>query len=200
MITNNGNLICSCDVETTGLDPEDHEVWQLACIPLTFNLTQDKTRPVLELFIRPSVLDTMPHEELAMTAKQIELVDKTGFSPEEAIEQFNRWQEKLKLQEGRRIIPLAQNWKFDHQYMQKLLGYEHYNYLFDGLHRDTLQVALFINDVAEFMGEPVPFSRTTLVVLCQKLGVELDNAHDALADSYAVIEVYRKLIEMVELL
>jgi DNA polymerase III epsilon subunit-like protein len=198
MITNNGNIICACDVETTGLDPEEHEIWQLACIPLTFNLEQDKTRPVLELFIRPDILDTHDHRELALTETQIKMLESTGFSPAEAIEQFDRWFEQLKLQEGRRIIPLAQNWKFDHQYMQQLLGYDHYNYLFDGMHRDTLAAALFVNDMAEFLGEPVPFSRTNLSVLCQKLGVKLDNAHDALADSYATVDVYKKLLAMVD--
>lgn len=198
MITNNGNIICACDVETTGLDPEDHEIWQLACIPLTFNLEQDKTRPVLELFIRPNILDTHDHNDLAMTISQIKMLKSIGFSPAEAIEQFDLWFDRLQLQEGRRVIPLAHNWKFDHQFMQKLLGYDHYNYLFDGLNRDTLAVALFINDMAEFLGEPIPFSRTNLSVLCQKLGVELDNAHDALSDSYAVIEVYKALLSMVD--
>ena len=198
MITNNGNIICACDVETTGLDPEEHELWQLACIPLTFNLTQDKTRPVLELFVRPSTLDTHKPADLALTNKQIDFLMRTGFTPAEAVEQFDLWFEKLKLQEGRRVIPLAHNWKFDHQFMQKFLGYDHYNYLFDGMHRDTFQTALFVNDMAEFLGEPIPFSRTNLTVLCNKLGVELFDAHDALADSYATVEVYRKLIAMVD--
>ena len=198
MITNNGNIICACDVETTGLDPAEHEIWQLACIPLTFNLEQDKTRPVLELFIRPDILDTHEASELALTGKQIEFLNESGFSPADAHEQFNRWFERLKLQEGRRVIPLAHNWKFDHQYIQKFLGYDHYNYLFDGMHRDTFQTALFLNDMAEFLGEPVPFSRTNLSVLCQKLNVDLFDAHDALADSFATVEVYKKLIAMVD--
>jgi len=199
MITNNGNLMCACDVETTGLDPEYHEVWQVAIIPLTFNLERDKTRTPFELYVRPSVFETMEFDELALTRKQYDFVNEHGLDPEQGVDMFDKWFEKMQLKEGRRIVPVAQNWKFDHQYMQKFMGFEHYNYHFDGLNRDTLRLALSINDLAEFSGEPIPFSRTNLSVLCKKLGVTLDNAHDALEDAYATAQVYKKLLGMIEL-
>lgn len=199
MITNNGHIICAIDTETTGLDPEVHAIWQVSAIPLTFNLDQDKTRPVLDLLMYPPQIDELPRAKLQLTSAQIEDVKERGLPPYKGADLFDDWFTKLNLPEGKRIIPLAFNWKFDMGHLQRWLGYSYTNYKFDGGARDAFLVAKFINDLAEFQGEPVPFARTNLGAVCKRLGVTLEHAHDATEDAFATVEVYKKLLRKVEL-
>jgi DNA polymerase III alpha subunit (gram-positive type) len=190
MITTNGNALCAIDVETTGLDPDIDQIWQLACIPVNYNLQVDKTRPILDLCIIPSNID-------ALSRRQTEYVRQNGIAHNTAVDLFHRWFASLGLASGRRIMPLAHNWKFDHAFLRKFLGDESFQEIFDGRHRDSLQVAIAINDAYEMAGLDVPFPKQNLSSLCTRLDIPLDNAHWAMEDANAMLLVYQRLVKRI---
>ena len=51
----NGNLLCAVDIETTGLEPNYHEIWQLCVLPLDSNI--DPLKKIGERSILPFYMD-----------------------------------------------------------------------------------------------------------------------------------------------
>ncbi len=50
----NGNLLCSVDIETSGTDPEQHGILQIAIVPLDFDYTPLKTIPAFRTYVQPT--------------------------------------------------------------------------------------------------------------------------------------------------
>ena len=194
MITLAGNLLCSIDVETTGLDESIHEIWEISIIPVNFNLEVDKTRPIFDLIMCPEDLDS---DKLKLSKVNREYIEEHGVDHETGCDLFLKWFKKLGLKEQRRIVPLAHNWKFDSKFIQKWLGRDTYDLLIDGRHRDTLSLAIGINDAHELAGLGIPFPKLNLTFLCHILNIPLTRAHRALEDASATIELYRKLVRRV---
>jgi len=76
------------------------------------------------------------------------------------------------------------------------LGSEGFDRYFLRRGRDTMFLAQGMNDAAAFQARPVPFSNVGLKGLCNKLGVQLDQHHDALADCIATAKVYKELLRL----
>jgi DNA polymerase III epsilon subunit-like protein len=80
--------------------------------------------------------------------------------------------------------------------MKAWLGEKQYHDYFCFIGRDTMQYALGLNDSAAWKCQPLPFNGVGLKSLAEKLGVRLDNHHDALADCLATAKVYRELLRL----
>jgi DNA polymerase III epsilon subunit-like protein len=203
MISANGHLLVGSDCETTGLDPNVDSCWQVAAVPLTYNLTPDKTRPIFDILICPENIDELDQAELKTALRighiTIDELKEKGLEPHVASDLFDDWFGKLNLPPDKRLIPVGCNWKFDEQFISNWLGFDHYQAHFDGRERDCQTLAIAINDMAEMIGEPIPFSRVSLPVLCKKLSVDPGLSHNALDDSFSSADCYRKLLEMLEL-
>lgn len=177
-------LLAFVDVETTGLDSDKHEIIQLACV-----LAEQKTRPgkgpevtiidEFELKITPTRLQDAEPEALRVN----------GFNEMEwmfAIDLKNAMEHFAKKAKG--AIMVAHNLCFDAGFIDKAFkstGVEntlHYQKL------DTLSIAF-----AQHYNKP-DFDKYSLRYLCEIYGVKNERAHTALADTRALFEVYKKMM------
>lgn len=191
----NNNIVCSLDVETTGLNPTYHEIIQLAIIPLDNWLEPRKDLPLLDLIIKPQHIHRIDEE--AMTVNKIRLNDiiQKGIPTETAKMLFEHWYKKLRLQENKRIMPLGFNCAgFDLPFIREWLGFTMAGEHFHGFCRDVLQAVNYLNDVADFHAEEVPFPKLKLRDVANRVGIEVETVHDAVYDSYICQQTYKRLL------
>ena len=193
LVTCNGNLLVSIDLETTGTQPGYHEIIQIAIVPLNSDIRPIAELPVFYTNMRPK----FPRRaEKSATAKHgITISDLLAQAPEpEKVEDMLvEWFERLELPFGKVLVPLAHNWAFESSFLKAWLGCPMVDRIFHSHARDGMLTAIALNDRAAFAGEPEPFNRVGLGSICHKLGIVNTKAHDALADAYAGAEVYRAM-------
>ncbi|MEA4910700.1 DNA polymerase III PolC-type [bioreactor metagenome] len=175
------------DVETTGTDYEKHEIIELALIVVK-QIDREGKGPKIEIVgeyewkIKPEKLEDA--EEEALRINGYNEVDWLFAVPlKNAMEDFN------KKAEGCTFV--SHNLVFDYNFVDKAYkktGVEndmHYGKL------DTISIAFArLYDVPQA-------SFFTLKYLCEILKVENTKAHTALADTRALVEVYKKLMRAV---
>lgn len=191
--TMNENVLAALDVETTGRQPWYNEVIQVAVVPLDCHI-----KPVGKPFytnICPFHLDRMTKDAIdAHGIQPSELLSAPN--PDTAAESLWEWYQDLHLPPGKRLIPLCHNSQFDIPFMQAWLGMDLFNDIFGYPGRDTQYLISALMDKASFKGQPLPFNRTRLAHVCEVLGIDLVDAHDALADAVATASVYRHLLNL----
>lgn len=191
----NGNLMCAIDIETSGLQPLYHDILQLSIVPVAPNITPSKEFPIFHIKIkpaRPERADLMKGINKALFTDCI----NNGMAPETAEERLREWFNDLDLPLRKKIVPLGHNYvNFDRLFIMDWLGGPcSYDEFFRSDSRDTLHSALFLNDMADWFSEKIPFPKWSLSYLCSQLGVENPNPHDAVSDCLATIACYRKLM------
>jgi DNA polymerase III epsilon subunit-like protein len=191
----NGNVLCAIDCETTGDRAGYHDIIQVCILALDNELKPQKG-------IMPFYTDLIPRRpencmSEAVTVNRMRLcqVMQHGLDPDRAADLFDEWILKLKLGFHKKISPLASNWPFDRDFIIDWLGREHFSQYFDVRYRDTQCAALYMNDRADFQVEQIPFARVSLRALTNRLNVEHNNKHDALADCLATAECWRKMVK-----
>ncbi len=190
----NGNLFCSVDVETTGRLAGYHEIIQIAVQPLT-----DEIKPAPG--INPFYMTVAPKhpERVERSASQVhglDIDDLVANSPDcwRAADLFDEWFQRLNLPFKKQLIPLAHNWAFEKGFLSHWLGLETFDQIWHFHPRDTMLFALSINDASVMHGKKIPFSMVGLKAMCDKFGIEIENAHDALCDARAEAELYRRML------
>lgn len=193
LINLNGELLCAVDVETTGLVPGYHEIIQIAVVPLNSEL-----EPNPEL--RPFYMNIAPDfpERGKSGAEGVHGITTESLlgnvSQEESADLFDQWFVRLELPYRKRLVPLAHNWAFERSFLLPWLGLQTFSELWSGHPRDTLIFGAMLNDVAIWAGKEAPFPQLSLTYMCNKMGVRLIDAHDALPDCLATAALYRELI------
>lgn len=198
----NGNVVIAIDTETTGLTAGHNEIIQIACVVLDSNF-------VPRTDINPFYMELQPRypENIDATLRDkpsyIERIHHAiihGIDQDKAVDLFQDWYQSIGIQlnaygNPKKAIPLGQNYAFDKGFIQHWLGgaanYEHY---FDYHYRDTMILALGLNDRAAAKGEKIPFPKVNLQYLATTLGVINKAAHTALGDTVCTAEVYKKLV------
>lgn len=191
----NGNLLVAIDTETTGLIAGFHDILQLALVPVSPDLTPSREYMPFNMIIQPKRPENA--DDTAGKVSKTRLVDAitNGIEAWTAVDRFRDWFESLRLPPGKKIVPLGANFQFDHSFLLDFFGGPlSYDEFFRSDYRDVQKAALFINDVADFMSEKIPFPKVKLTYLCSCLKIPHPNAHDAVADCCATIEVYRRLM------
>lgn len=170
------------DVETSGLDPQKQEIIELACIVCSRgNSSSDLTiEKELEVKIK------MEHPELA----EPEALRVNGYNEMDWVFAYTLPQAlELLNKETKDAVFVAHNVCFDWSFIEaayKKAGMEH------GFHNhkiDTLSIAF-----AKLQGTDA--RHLSLRSLCERFGVTNEKAHTALADTRALVEVYKKLMEL----
>jgi len=199
MIHWNGDQMCVIDTETTGLVAGWHEIIQICILPLDSNIKPRKDVMPFYIEMIPEYPERASPEAMTINKLDFAKIAQRGHDREKAKDLLEEWMNRLGLPyttygNRKRVIPLGQNYAFDQAQIKSWLGEETYSEYFAHRYRDTLQTANYLNDRAGMHAEKVPFNKTTLSWLCNKLNIENLKAHDALADCMATAEVYRKLL------
>jgi DNA polymerase III epsilon subunit-like protein len=190
----NGNIMCAVDVETTGLDVQQHDIVEICVLPLNANLDPIQTKFPFDMLLQPGRPQNIdPRATRTHKHKLVELMT-SGIEQFKAADLFDEWFEKLDLPFGKKIVPLAHNWPFDHGFIQAWLGIEHFNHYFSPLYRDTMAAAQYFNDRATFHANEIPFNKVTLSYLASQLYVPHEHSHNALNDCLTTAAVYKKLM------
>lgn len=193
----NGNLLCAIDVETTGLDEDKHEIWEIAILPLDMHYKPSRVFNFFHMIIRPEYPDRISDDIPKGSKDKINKAILNGIETYTAIERFEEWFQKLGLPENKKIVPLGHNFSaFDSRFIRKWLGGPaNYEQFFRSDVRDSLNFALAMNDLAFWRGEQIPYPKYTLSYLCALLHVENPSPHEAMSDCLATAGVYRRLLE-----
>lgn len=189
-----GNLLAAIDFETTGRQPGYHEIIQIAILPLNEHLQPHPQVPHFYLNIRPEHPERCEKGAGFIHGIDIDMLLLHAPSQDRACDLLGEWFNNLKLPQNKVIVPLAHNWAFESSFLKGWLGSDRVDELFHSHGRDSMLLAIAINDKAFFLGEPIPFSRVSLPFLCKQLTIPHEHAHDALDDCRATAELYRTLL------
>lgn len=169
------------DIETTGLDRDEHEIIELAV--LVAQMKDDKLEVVGELDLKVQPKNIEKAEPQALRINGYNEADWLfAISLEDAMREF------AKKTEG--AVFIAHNATFDYGFIEsafKQTGVEnkmHYHRL------DTLSMAFAILHGNGDVG------KLSLKALCERYGVENKKAHSAFADTYALYEVFKKMMNL----
>jgi DNA polymerase III epsilon subunit-like protein len=189
-----GNLLAAVDFETTGRRPGYHEIVQIAILPLDHNLDAHPDVPVFYMNIRPNHPERCERGAFAVHGLDVDLLMLHAPSQDRAVDLLCEWFNKLDLPQNRVVVPLAHNWPFESAFLKGWLGIDLVDQMFHSHGRDSMLLAAALNDRAFFTGEPIPFSKLSLIALCKQFGIVYEKAHDALADCQATAELYKRLL------
>jgi len=192
-----GNKMVVFDCETTGLDPINFDLIQLAAIVLRTDYTPDKDIPPFYLMIRPAKFQYgdkyLSDIEPAMKVNKLSLtkIMESGFEAGKAAALFEEW---WQLSGGQPLDPLCQNYPFDSAFVRSWLGPVSYSHYFSRYYRDTYVASRFLTDMAEYAGCANPFpTGFSLSKLAKQLKIDVVRAHDAFNDCITTAEVYKRL-------
>ena len=190
----NGNLLCAIDVETTGLIPGKHDIIQLAILPLDSQIKPSSTAPPFCINMKPKRPENIDQGALKVNRVEFASLLINGFDPWKALDMLDEYFERLRLPVNKKIVPLGHNFIFDSAFLKEWMGELTYEHIFDFRYRDTMVAASFVNDRCDFRNEKFAYPKLSLSYLCSQLRVENVKAHDALSDTVATAECYRRLL------
>ena len=180
------NKLAFIDLETTGLEPEHHEILEIGLVLAEQSLSPDKK----------IALNVLEEWDVKVKPKHIENADLEGlkinkYSPADWLFAVDL-PKALEALSGKTAdaIMVGHNVSFDFAFLEK--GFEqtgipnkmHYHKL------DTISIAFAKLYTHEDM------EKLSLRALCEYLGVENKKAHSALSDARATYEVFLKLMAL----
>ncbi len=183
------NIFAAIDLETTGLDPVRAEVIDIAIVPLNPDFTISTDIPEFSSRIRAEHPERA--EQLAMETNHLN--PNEGEAIKDVRAELVQWA----MENGiTTITPLAHNLAFDMAFMKAT--FPEFSRIFTHHGRDSMRLALSMNDVFAMQESEGHFNSVSLQSLKLALGVEGDVQHNALKDARDTAHVYRKLMALLK--
>lgn len=189
-----GNIMATVDVETTGTVFGYNEIIQVAIVPLDHQLNPSKEHKFFYRNIAPLYPERQTKGAKMKHGLDAHKMAQECQSQDQVAQDLDDWFLKMDLPLGRRLVPIAHNWAFERGFLTHWLGLDLFDTIFHIHPRDTMTFAAAVNDVYAWQGMAPPFSKLSLTGMCERVGVPLDNAHDALADCIATARLYREML------
>jgi DNA polymerase III epsilon subunit-like protein len=198
----NGNLLCSVDVKTTGMNSTEHEIYEIGIFPVDSFLNRRKDKIPLDLLIKPNYPDKIDwnYLEKVNCKVTIEKANIEGHPQHVAIRLFERWVADLELPVRKKIAPIGYNYGHEGRFLRQWIGNLSYGTMFDDSNiRDIRVIAKFLNDLADLRGAPYPFKKIELSSIALKLNVFTDygRTRSALHDAAITADVYKRMLDMI---
>lgn len=188
------DVFVALDLETTGLNPFTNEITQLAAVAATPELLPDNTIAHFNIYIQPENLTTVEPKALAKSHLSLDFLMSHGVDSSSALRLWHDWLRQLTEKRGGRIIPIGFNYIFDRDFLINFMGFEAYNATFGAHARDVMRVFTYVYDRLSFAEYNPGFTSLGLAKCCEALKVENVRAHDAIHDTLATLECYRRLM------
>lgn len=196
----NGDLLCAVDIETTGLDHELHDIYEIAIVPVDGEFRRAKCQ-WLDLLIRPIRIENIDWDGVykCKNPKRIRKAIEEGFHPDAAIALLERWFQDRNLG-TKKIAPIGSNYAFEARFLRQFLGSLNYESMFnDSQIRDTMVIARAFQDLHDFRCASWEhlFPKVGLSYLANVLKVERDygKEHTAISDAAITVDVLRRIYE-----
>lgn len=190
-------MLIAFDTETGGLDPKYSDLLTIFICVVDENF---KVLEELDLKVKPDGGRLPIAEAEALKVNGIDLhkhlVDPETITYSEAKEKIIVLLKKYLKKRGRysNLIPLGQNIQFDIDWLQyHILPKNDYNKYIHYSNMDTKMISDFFKACSWF-----PKDVGNLSSIAKHLNVTLSNAHNARADTLACVEVYKKMVELME--
>ena len=191
----NGNIFCAVDTETTGTNPEAHSIIEVCILPLNGDYSINKSITPFTTLMQPIPGRQIEQDALRKNKISLPEIMLNCLDADRVADLLVEWFEKLRMPQGKRIVPLAHNWPFDKSFLISWLGPLTYELIFDYHYRDSMALALSINDACDARNERIPFPKVGVGALAKHFGIENPAPHRALGDCVTTAQVYRKLLE-----
>ena len=180
--------IAAIDLETTGLDAKNCAITQIAIIPIIDGV---KGEPFVS-YVRPHSGARIDEGALKVQNKTYEEIMQYP-SAEEVMENLLKWLDDS----GQMFYILAQNAKFDqaflYNFFTRMMKHTDYIIRFRPSLICTLEMAR-----GYFHNKRVKPEKMNLGSLCRFFNIKLENAHDALEDITATVELYYALDALIQ--
>ena len=184
------DIVAAIDLETTGLDAARCEVIDMAVVPLNDDFTVSTEIPEFTSRIKAE------HPETAET----DALRVNGMNPHDGVpletvrEDFVAWMRDNGIG---RIVPLGHNLGFDMKFLLKT--FPEVSRVFCHRGRDSMRLALAINDISVRDNGESMFPRVSLSAVKETLGIVGEVNHSAFEDAKDAAAVYRKMLKMLVL-
>ena len=179
---------CAIDVETTGLDPNFHNMIELGIVPY-----DDKFRPLkgIKFLSRIKLVNDYAIDPKALEINKITLSElEKAPTSSQVRSMFLEW--KYQIFGDEKLLPLGHNYAgFDKLFIQRWLG-DFYGKIFDYHSKDSWQVA----DICQQIGLIDDDEDLRLETLRDYLKIDIPQLHSAYFDALCSLEVYKKCITM----
>jgi DNA polymerase III subunit epsilon len=182
------------DTETLGIDEKKYPLVQIAAV---YEGQEFNGYCIYEGAVKCEALALMTNDYVAKT-EAVNLTKENKHHPEKLALDFLAFLKKAKADNGGyKLTPAGHNVGFDLRHLDAFferVGIIGVLNAFDYHTLDTMTLALTLKD----MGLLALNQRLNLTALCERFGVKLENAHDALADIKATAELYSKMTAMIK--
>jgi DNA polymerase III epsilon subunit-like protein len=196
LLSLNYNLLASVDVETTGRMPGYHEIIQIAVQPLDSDFEPLAGVTPFYMNIAPEFPERAEKEATVVHGLNLKELQETAMPASKVIDIFGEWFHALDLPFRKNIVMLAHNHSFEVGFLKAWLGVNLYDEYFNPLIRDSMGLAIGLNDRAYCRSEEPLFTSYGLTALCKQFGIENLHSHDALADALAEAKIYKILMQL----
>lgn len=174
------------DCETSGLNPEVHEILSLSIILLNGEFEPEDKVPPFNIQIKAT-------RAVDAAALQVNgLNPNKGVSINEAEKAFVEWMSIHNIDDS--VIPIGYNVNFDIAFIKKHLPeiagrFSHH-------HRDVMQLVEIVNDLHQIKKGYKMFESCSLSKVLETLGMSAEGSHNALIDAKNTAKVYRHMLGM----
>ena len=168
------NIFAAIDLETTGLAPGWNDVLEIAIVPLTQDFTIDTNVTEFSCRIRAEHPDRIDPKAVAVN----NLNPAEGKPLQEVEADLISWAEENGISV---ITPIAHNLAFDMAFMKA--AFPVFSRIFSHHGRDSMRLALSLNDILRTQIGEEPFSSVSLQSLKLMLDIDGDVQHTAILDS-----------------
>lgn len=177
-------ILAAFDLETTGLDPVVHDIIEIAIVPLNSDFTRAEL-PEFTARVKAIHPENADPESLQING----LNPFEGDDIEKVAVDIATW---LSNNNIGRIDPVGHNLRFDLDFFQT--KFPQLSNIFSCYMRDSMQLAIAINDISLIQTKEKVFSSVSLRNLKRQFGMDMPVQHRAIADALDAAELYRRLM------